>query len=88
MKTQVLLDSDAYLDMLIELLLDYLSTGWVVLVYIGNLAALFLIALGCLLWLSGWETAKGRRLVIGGILLFIVMQWMAFSPPWIGLLAR
>ena len=60
----------------------YLRSGWNIIVTIGSFASAILIALGLIYWFSGFEEHKGRKMVIGGVILFIAMQWLAFNPPW------
>jgi hypothetical protein len=60
----------------------YLTNGWGIIILVGSFASAILIAVGFIYWFSGFETNKGRRMVIGGIILFVVMQWLAVNPPW------
>lgn len=60
----------------------YLRSGWSILVTIGSFASAILIALGLIYWFSGYEEHKGRKMVMGGVILFIAMQWLAWNPPW------
>lgn len=60
----------------------YLRSGWNIIITIGSFASAILIALGLIYWFSGFEEHKGRKMVIGGVILFIAMQWLAFNPPW------
>jgi hypothetical protein len=59
-----------------------LLTGWRIVILIGTFASALLIAMGFIYWFTGINTKKGRNMVIGGIILFIAMQWLAFNPPW------
>jgi len=70
------------LQNLLEQLSSYLITGWGFVILIGTFASALLIAFGFIYWFSGLDTKKGKKMVIGGICLFIVMQWLAFCPPW------
>lgn len=70
------------LQQLLEQLTYYLITGWGLVLLIGTFAAALLIALGFIYWFTGWDPKKGKNMVIGGIVLFIAMQWLAFNPPW------
>ncbi|MFX1319818.1 MAG: hypothetical protein ACFE9D_01915 [Promethearchaeota archaeon] len=86
MKTQALLTSQITLDSIIAQLIQYLIIAWGVILFIGNFIAALLITLGVIFWLSGWKPSRGRQMVLGGIVLFIAMQWMALSTPWIAFL--
>lgn len=86
MKTQVLLPGQFPLDSLIAQFIHYLIIAWGVILLIGNFIAVMLIALGVIFWLSGWKPSRGRQMVLGGIVLFIAMQWMELSTPWIAFL--
>jgi hypothetical protein len=73
---------DFSIDTLFTQIELYLKSGWNIIVTIGSFASAILIALGLIYWFSGFEEHKGRKMVIGGIILFIAMQWLAFNPPW------
>lgn len=70
------------LEHLLEQLTYYLITGWGIVILIGTFAAAILIALGFIYWFTGYEPRRGKHMVIGGIILFVAMQWLAFNPPW------
>lgn len=70
------------LDSLFSQLVYYLTNGWGLIVLVGSYASAILIAIGFIYWFSGFETNKGRRMVVGGIILFVVMQWLVVNPPW------
>jgi len=74
--------ADLPLDQLLDKLVSYLIAGWGLVILIGSFASAILIAIGFIYWFTGFETLKGRRMVVGGIILFIAMQWLAFNPPW------
>lgn len=63
-------------------LVYYLTNGWGIIILVGSFTSAILIAVGFIYWFSGFETNKGRRMVVGGIILFVVMQWLAVNPPW------
>jgi hypothetical protein len=86
MKLQAHLAVQLPLDTLIAQFIHYLVIAWGVILFIGNFIAAMLIALGVIFWLSGWKPSRGRQMVLGGIVLFIAMQWMALSTPWIAFL--
>jgi len=86
MKTQVISGAQFPLDPLIGHFIHYLIITWGLILFTGNFIAATLIALGILFWLSGWKPSRGRQMVVGGIVLFIAMQWMAFSAPWLSFL--
>lgn len=70
------------LQQLLEQFSYYLITGWSFVILIGLFNAVLLIAIGLILWFTGVNPKKGKKRVIGGILLFIAMLWLAFNPPW------
>jgi hypothetical protein len=80
--TLFLQDSNLPLQQLLEQLTFYLITGWGLVILIGTFAAALLIAIGFIYWFTGVDPKKGKNMVIGGIILFIAMQWLAFNPPW------
>lgn len=69
------------LQNLLEQLTYYLVTGWGIVLLFGTFAAAILIALGFIYWFTGMDSKKGRKMVIGGIILFLIMQWLAYNPP-------
>ncbi|MFX1540725.1 MAG: hypothetical protein ACFFBX_08120, partial [Promethearchaeota archaeon] len=72
---------DMLITQFIEQLFLYLNLSWGVIILIGDLIAMFLIALGFISWLTDWQPIRGKRMIIGGILLFLIIQWMAISSP-------
>jgi hypothetical protein len=86
MKTQIVLGLQLAIDLLLGQFIHYLLIAWGVILFIGNFIAVVLIALGVIFWLSGWKPSRGRQMVVGGIVLFVTMQWIAFSTPWIAFL--
>jgi hypothetical protein len=74
--------SSLLLQSLLEQLTYYLITGWGIVILVGTFASALLIALGFIYWCTDVDPKKGRKMVIGGIILFIAMQWLAFNPPW------
>jgi len=70
------------LDQLLAQLVYYLVAGWGLVILIGTFASALLIAIGFIYWFTGFEPFKGKRMVVGGIILFIAMQWLSFNPPW------
>jgi len=80
--TFILQVSNLPLQQLPEQLSYYLITGWSFIILIGTFNAVLLIAMGFFYWFTGVNPKKGQKRVIGGIILFITMQWLAFSPPW------
>ena len=87
MKIQVLFGVQLPLDSLIAQIIHYLTIAWGLILFIGNFIASMLIALGVIFWLSGWKLSRGRQMVLGGIILFLVMLWMAWNAPWIAFLS-
>ncbi|MFX1577065.1 MAG: hypothetical protein ACFFCF_07805 [Promethearchaeota archaeon] len=78
----IILQVSSLLQNLLEQLTHYLITGWGFVILIGTFASALLIAIGFIYWCSGVDSKKGRNMVFGGIILFVVMQWLAFNPPW------
>lgn len=74
--------SQSLLQNLLEKLTYYLITSWEIIILVGTFASALLVALGFIYWFTGVNSKKGRNMVIGGIILFIAMQWLAFNPPW------
>jgi hypothetical protein len=83
MKTQAISGAQPPLDPLIGQFVQYMILAWSIILFVGNLIAASLIALGVIYWLAGWNPSRGKQMVIGGIVLFIAMQWMAFTTPWL-----
>jgi hypothetical protein len=83
MTTQAISGAQPPLDPLIGQFVQYMILAWGIILFVGNLIAATLIALGVIYWLSGWKPSRGKQMVIGGIVLFIAMQWMAFTTPWL-----
>lgn len=83
MKTQAISGAQPPLDPLIGQFVQYMILAWSIILFVGNLIAASLIALGVIYWLAGWNPSRGKQMVIGGIVLFIAMQWMTFSTPWL-----
>lgn len=83
MKTQTTYAAQFLLDILLEQFIHYLIVGWGLVIFIGNFTAAVLITLGLISWLSGWNSGRTKQMVVGGIILFIMMLWMAFNPPWL-----
>jgi len=57
--------------------------AWGIILLVGNFIAAIFIASGVIYWLTGWNPSRGKQMVIGGIVLFIAIQWMAFTTPWL-----
>lgn len=83
MKTQAIYGVQFPFDILLEQFIHCLIVGWGLVIFIGNFAAAVFIALGLISWLSGWNSGRAKQMVLGGIILFIMMQWMTFNPPWL-----
>ncbi|MFX1318330.1 MAG: hypothetical protein ACFE9D_11985 [Promethearchaeota archaeon] len=74
------------LQNLFEQLSLYLITGWDFVLLIGTFSSALLIAIGFIYWFTGANPKKGKNMVFGGIILFVIMQWLAFNPPWLVIL--
>ena len=83
MKTQAISGTQLPLDTLIGHFVHYMILAWSIILFVGNLMAAIFIALGVIYLLAGWNPSRGKQMVIGGIVLFIAMQWMAFTTPWL-----
>ncbi|MDO8124231.1 MAG: hypothetical protein Q6364_07620 [Candidatus Hermodarchaeota archaeon] len=75
-------ESNLSFQQLLEQIEYYLLTGWNLLLLIGIFNAVLLIALGLINWFTGSNPKKGKKMVLGGIILFIAIQWFVFNPPW------
>ncbi len=78
----VLQGSGSLLESIYQQLVGYLLTGWGIVILVGTFGSALLIALGLIYWFSGIGTQRGRKMLIGGIILFLAMQWLALNPPW------
>ena len=83
MKTQAISVTQLPLDPLIGQFIQYMILAWSIMLLVGNLMAASFIALGVIYWPAGWNPSRGKQMVIGGIVLFIMMQWMAFTTPFL-----
>lgn len=70
------------LQNLFEQITFILITGWGIVILVGTIASALLVAFGFIYWFTGLDTKKGKKMAIGGIVLFFVMQWLAINPPW------
>ena len=52
------------------------------LITLGSFIATVSIALGFIFWFTSFDATKGKRMVVGGIILLIILQWLA-ATPWI-----
>jgi hypothetical protein len=68
---------------LLEQLYLVLVLSWGIIVLVGHFIAMFLIAFGFVIWLTDRQPTRGKRMILGGGILFFIMQWMAISSPWI-----
>ncbi|MFW9984150.1 MAG: hypothetical protein ACFFCB_05400 [Candidatus Odinarchaeota archaeon] len=81
MKTQAISGTQPPLEALIGQFLHYMILAWSIILFVGNIIAVIFIASGVIYWLTGWNPSRGKQMVIGGIVFFITMQWMAFTTP-------
>ena len=70
------------LENLLEKLTLVLITSWGIVILVGTFASALLVAFGFICWFTGFDSKKGKKMIIGGIFLFIIMQWLAINPPW------
>jgi hypothetical protein len=73
--------SQLVLEQLLAQLIYFLVTGWSLVILFGTFASALLIAIGIVYWFTGFDAPKGRRMVVGGIILFVAMQWLALNSP-------
>jgi hypothetical protein len=66
---------------IIEQLYLFLIFSWGIILLIGNFIAIFIIAIGFISWLADWHTTRGKRMIISGVILFLLLQWMGVSSP-------
>jgi hypothetical protein len=81
MKTQAISGTQLPLDPIIGHFVQYMILAWSIMLFVGNLMAAIFIASGVIYWLTGLNPSRGKQMVIGGIVLFITMQWMVFTTP-------
>ncbi|MHA1581843.1 MAG: hypothetical protein ACTSYM_05015 [Candidatus Baldrarchaeia archaeon] len=48
-----------------------------VLIFIGNIAAIITIIVGCIMWLSRFDPNGGKRLLLYGVILAIIIKFLA-----------
>jgi len=58
-----------------------LIEGWNFLLTVGTYAALFTMGIGAILWFSGFDTVKGKRMLLGGVILCAVVRILATISP-------
>jgi hypothetical protein len=75
-------ESNLSFQQLLEQIVYYIFTGWNLLLLIGIFNAALLIALGLINWFTGANPKRGKKMILGGIILFVVIQWFVFNPPW------
>lgn len=59
----------------------YLAEIWDFLIFIGGISGVIVVLVGAILWLTDINTGKGKGLVMSGILLSIVVQYLVMYPP-------
>ena len=69
------------LDQVIKLVENSLLKGWDLLLMVGIYVSLFTIGIGVILWLTGFDTVKGKRLLLGGIILCIIVHVLSSISP-------
>ncbi|MHA1838997.1 MAG: hypothetical protein ACTSVM_04000 [Candidatus Ranarchaeia archaeon] len=60
----------------------YMTIGRGLLITLGSFIATVSIALGFIFWFTSFEASKGKRMVVGGFFLLIILQWLSVTP-WI-----
>ncbi len=48
-----------------------------VLIFIGNIAAIITIVIGCIMWFSRFDPNGGKRLLLYGVILAIIIKFLA-----------
>ncbi|MDO8124015.1 MAG: hypothetical protein Q6364_06515 [Candidatus Hermodarchaeota archaeon] len=81
MKAQAISGTQFPVDPVIGQFIQYMILAWVIILFVGNLMTASFIAMGVIYWLTGWNPSRGKQMVVGGIVLFIAMQWIAFTTP-------
>jgi len=71
----------ASLDEVINEVLDYLVILWNTLVFIGNFAGLASILIGLIYWFTEYDPRTGKKLVVGGIILLVILNVIVSNPP-------
>lgn len=72
------------LVMIIEILEELqrnLALLWNITMLIGNFASIFSIALGFIFWATGYDTRGGKKMIVGGIILFLAITYLSKNPP-------
>lgn len=72
------------LELIVEILKDVtynLVLLWNVIILIGNFASIFSIALGFIFWATGYDTRAGKKMIVGGIILFLAITYLSNNPP-------
>ncbi len=54
---------------------------WNITILIGNFAGILSIALGFIFWGTGYDTRSGKKLIVGGIILFLAINYLSANPP-------
>ncbi|RLI64173.1 MAG: hypothetical protein DRO67_04500 [Candidatus Asgardarchaeum californiense] len=65
------------IDNMLSQVLQNLLTLWNTILILGNFIAVVSIVLGLIYWLTNYDTRDGKRMVIGGIILFILLNYIA-----------
>ncbi|MGQ4913653.1 MAG: hypothetical protein ACP6IU_02770 [Candidatus Asgardarchaeia archaeon] len=65
------------IDNVLSQVLQNLLTLWNTILILGNFIAVVSIVLGLIYWLTNYDTRDGKRMVIGGIILFILLNYIA-----------
>jgi len=48
-----------------------------ILIFIGNIAAVITIIIGCIMWFSRFDPNGGKRLFLYGVILAIIIKFLA-----------
>jgi len=58
-----------------------LALLWNIIILIGNFASIFSIALGFIFWATGYDSRSGKKMIVGGIILFLAITYLSNNPP-------
>jgi len=63
----------------VEYILNRFEEVFEILIIIGNIAATITIIVGCIMWLSRFDPNAGKRLFLYGLILAIIIRFLATS---------
>ena len=69
------------IDNILEQIINDLILLWDTIILIGNFVSLATIVIGVIYWLTDYDPRGGKKIVVGGILLFIIIMYLSQNPP-------